>query len=153
MMLGFFVAMALINSAHGQIEQPQMHCAGGAYIVFVQGSADLDATAQERLRQLAVWSRPFRSMARLRVESEGDGEGAAFDRDLSRRRSNAIRSFLIREGYQPDQLVIGIRGADPNHRIGVNEAEPELNRLGWVGQLLPSREYARHFPNRNLECF
>lgn len=142
-------AFALHGVAQGNAGVPA-RCAGGAYINFARGSHRLDDTAAERLRNLAIASRDFRQSAQLQIESAGDGEGSRFDRDLSLRRSEAIRRYLSRYGYR--QVMIRVRAPGPTE-TALSEADQELLTLGWVGQLLSPADYARQFPGRNRECF
>ena len=145
-------AAAIVNPTQSHLED--MRCAGGAVIVFRQGSDILTQVASERLRSFANASLAagIGSSANPQVESGGDELEEGFDRNLSFRRSRAILTFLAGHGYRADQIMVRVRRRGAAERDSEHSDDEGL-RVGQVVQLLPNEVYARHFPGRNLECF
>jgi outer membrane protein OmpA-like peptidoglycan-associated protein len=128
-------------------------CEGGRLVFFAQGSDRLDPYGAELIAGLAAYARRdgLMRVARLRIESGGDGFGAAFDRALSRRRSAAIRELLVAQGLAAGQIEIG----EPEDALDeVPTADPDLQRRSWVALRIPIEVHRRRYPpGIVVECF
>lgn len=81
-------------------------------VLFASGQSTLLPTAFERLNDVAnaLLESPER---RLIVEGHTDSQGSSsFNANLSQRRAEAVRSYLISRGYSPDRIVARGMGED-----------------------------------------
>ena len=95
-------------------------------VLFRSDEATLLPEAQERLAQVADALMATRERFVI-VEGHTDSQGTdAYNLDLSKRRADAVRSFLTQKGYDPDRIrAVGIGEARP---IAENEtAEGRAN--------------------------
>lgn len=73
-------------------------------VTFAFNSAQLDAAAQQALRQQASWIRQFPEV-RFRVYGHTDLVGsAAYNKRLGLRRANAVVAYLSSQGISPSRL-------------------------------------------------
>jgi hypothetical protein len=152
-----WIVALLLSAQVAAGSTPVESCAGGRQIFFEPNSDRLGSYEIELLERFASSSLEagLRTVARIRIESGGDGSGDHFDRSLSLRRSGAIRAFLIARGFSPEQIEIAVDryfGGSSN-----DEASPErreFERMGWVAQLISAEEYRRRYPpGLIVECF
>ena len=152
------MTLALLTALLAFAMQPaathRTDCVGGRMIFFAPGSDQLDADAIAYLEPYVRAPRPPDIDNQIDIESGGDGEFATFNADLSRRRSEAIRAFLIERGFQADRIRIHVR-----QNWGVRSPEGEEDelfqrRIGHVSERISREEYVRRFgPYRFSECF
>ena len=142
---------SIVLAAQTPVETPDLRCHGGALIFFAAGSAEIDPIGAERLESFVGYWRKHGPRGFVRIESGGDGVAAAFDRGLSRRRSEAIQAFLAKRSYPALEIVIAVgeefgRPTDPKDSF--------YQQAGWVAQRIPRKEYERLYPpNLITECF
>lgn len=148
-MLIWIASLAL--AAQTPVETPDLRCNGGAQIFFEAGSADINAYGAQRLESFVSYWHERGPPGFVRIESGGDGVGDAFNRDLSRRRSEAIRTFLAARGHLTRETAVAV--GEEFGRPGDFE-EHGFQRMGWVAQRIPREDYERLYPpNLIVECF
>jgi len=92
-------------------------------VVFASNKATLLPEAQSRLNQVAETLMSTNKNRKLMVEGHTDSQGsAAFNMELSQRRAEAVRSYLISRGYPAE--LIEARGIGKVRPIADN-ASPE----------------------------
>lgn len=99
-------------------------------LTFLPNSASLTDTAKTRLaKYAAVLDSPKLDGRRLRIEGHTDASGsAALNRDLSRRRAQAVADFLIGSGVARNRLdVVGYGSSRP--LPGKAASAPENRRV------------------------
>lgn len=149
LLLGTALPPAAVTSA-----SPRHECAGGAFIFFEPGSDRIDPPAADRLEGFVATSRRLNAESDIKIESGGDGFGAAFDPALSRRRSEAVRDFLLARGFAGARIRIAVEEEISHSDLGGHEESSFYRRLGWVAELVSRQEYLRHFPaGLVVECF
>jgi len=92
-------------------------------VLFASAKSDLLPAAQAKLSQVAdVLSKQDRE-SKIRVEGHTDSQGAAdFNQELSQRRAEAVRSYLIGHGIASDRVAA--EGFGPSRPVADN-ASPE----------------------------
>ena len=102
-------------------------------ITFAPGSADIDASAEEQLEQLAA---AFEDCDRIRVEIGGhtDSQGREeMNLNLSQQRADAVRSGLVDRGVEPAALVsVGYGEAQPIADNGTSEGREANRRIAFL---------------------
>lgn len=99
---------------------------------FSAASTAIDTEGQGLLRELTDRLRSRSDVIRVRVEGHNDTEGVGeTDPDMSMRRAEAVRTQLVRLGWNPELLESVALGASqpvshpgpdrrPNRRVGFN---------------------------------
>jgi len=136
------ILLALLSGQQSFVGRPDLTCAGGATISFEHGSARINTASANRLERFIATSRLMHVVGFVTIQSDGRGGGGRYDAALSLRRSEAIRSFLLRRNYEATDMNI-VAGGQP-----VTEEAGAI-----VSLLIPSEDYLRRFPGVPLECF
>ncbi len=98
-------------------------------VLFHFDSTELVACSVASLRSLRDHLVEHPEIALLEIEGHADGSGGdAYNRDLSRRRAEAIHAWLVANGVSPERLRAAARGE--RAPVESNDAEPgrEQNR-------------------------
>lgn len=75
-------------------------------VLFASGKSDLLPAAQARLSSVAQTLATQDPDSKLVVEGHTDSQGgAAFNQDLSQRRAEAVRQYLVSHGIAPDRVT------------------------------------------------
>jgi outer membrane protein OmpA-like peptidoglycan-associated protein len=84
-------------------------------VQFVQGSADIAPASNTLLSEIADVLLRKREIGHVEVQGHTDNSGSEdANRDLSQRRANAVRDWLIKAGVAPDRLTaVGHGSARP----------------------------------------
>ncbi len=92
-------------------------------VLFTSGKAELLPAAQLKLNDVAVALTEQDPEATMVVEGHTDSQGAAaFNQDLSQRRAQSVRDYLVSRGIAADRITA--KGFGPDRTIGDN-ATPE----------------------------
>jgi outer membrane protein OmpA-like peptidoglycan-associated protein len=92
-------------------------------ILFVTNKSDLLPTAQAKLNQVAEALASQDSESKIVVDGYTDSQGtAAYNQDLSQRRAQSVRDYLVTRGIAPDRITA--QGFGLNNPIADN-ATPE----------------------------
>jgi hypothetical protein len=146
--------LALLLAMTPAINSTDHDCAGGAVIFFAPGSDRLGPYEMGRLASYADGSRRQNADSQIYIESGGSGGGAAFDRSLSRRRSEQIWAFLVARGLRPDRIHIEVSELYAGLPAEANSPDPYEYRIGHVYELVSREEYRRLYPpDMVVECF
>lgn len=98
------------------------------YINFRTGSAEIEASAEPLLRELAESLRADRGM-RLRLVGHTDNTGTPpGNRTLSQRRAEAVRTWLVRQGIEANRFATEGKGQDEPIADNTTEQGRALNR-------------------------
>ena len=90
-------------------------------VTFAPGSAEIDAGSAIVL-DVAAAEILARTGVRIRIEGHTDGVGSAESNEqLSRRRAESVRRYLVRKGVAPQRLETRARGA--SSPVASNETE------------------------------
>jgi len=123
-------------------------------IFFEHGSDRLTPAAMARLGGYADASRRQNADSQIYIESGGGGGGRAFDRALSRRRSEQINALLMAHGLRPDRIHIEVGELYGEATPDQAGAEPYEYLIGHVYELVSREEYGRLYPpGLIVECF
>lgn len=142
---------SILLAAQTPVESPDLRCHGGVRIFFDAGSAEIDQYGAQRLEEFVSNWLEHGPAGFVRIEAGGDGTGDAFDRELSRRRSEAIRAFLASRSHSAREIVVAV--GEYFGRLG-DPLEDGFQRMGWVVQRIPTDEYTRLYPpGLIVECF
>jgi outer membrane protein OmpA-like peptidoglycan-associated protein len=75
-------------------------------ILFVTNKSDLLPTAQVKLNQVAEALASQDSESKIVVDGYTDSQGAAaYNQDLSQRRAQSVRDYLVTRGIAPDRIT------------------------------------------------
>ena len=75
-------------------------------ILFASGKSDLLPTAQMKLNEVAKALSKQDSNASIVVEGHTDSQGtAAYNQDLSQRRAQTVRDYLVSQGVAPGRVT------------------------------------------------
>jgi peptidoglycan-associated lipoprotein len=84
----------------------------GRRTFFKQGSADLDETARVTLQKQAQWLRQHPQW-KVKLQGFADDPGSiAAQKELSQRRADAVRTYLVSQGVSPDRMKAKGYGRD-----------------------------------------
>jgi len=113
-------------------------------ISFKRGNA-VDERSLTLLDDVAAVIQAHPDISAVRIEVHTDSRGdAAVNRQLSRRRANAVRSYLIEKGIEPQRLVASGFGPDRPVTTNVTAAGRRRNRrvdfIATWGAVLPPAE-------------
>ena len=101
-----------VRTPYKQLVKSTMELEGQTF--FKLNSAKLIPSAQTRLRQIANQIRKNGYKGSIRITGNTCGLGnARYDQILSEKRANAVKSFLIKNGFNPNHLVA--RGLGKGH--------------------------------------
>ncbi len=105
-------AKKTVKKPYKQLVKSTMELEGQTF--FKLNSAKLIPSAKARLKQIAgeIRRNGYRGAIRITGNTCGLGD-AAYDQRLSERRARAVRNFLIREGFNPNDLIA--RGLGKGH--------------------------------------
>ncbi len=110
--------------------QAALQAEAGDTVFFAFDSSVLRPESQAVLRQQAAWLQRNPN-ARVTIEGHTDERGTReYNLALGERRANAVRSFLIAEGVQPDRIRTLSYGKDRPAALGSNEQAWAQNRRG-----------------------
>lgn len=88
------------------------------------------------------------------IESGGDGSQSGFNPEISRRRSEAIRAFLVARGISGNRIRIAVREAYGNDPPEGADWDALAARVGHVQERVTREEYQRLYPRGLVvECF
>ncbi len=101
-----------VRKPYKQLVKSTMELEGQTF--FKLNSAKLIPSAKNRLRQIAAQIRKngYKGVIRITGNTCGLGD-AAYDQRLSEQRANAVKNFLIENGFNPDHLLA--RGLGKDH--------------------------------------
>jgi outer membrane protein OmpA-like peptidoglycan-associated protein len=101
-----------------------------APVLFAFDSDELDANGIAMLHQVAaLLLHERKDIARLAIAAYADARGSSeYNRNLSRRRAERVRAWLIEHGIAPERLEVDAEGASHFIEPGKNEAEHQQNR-------------------------
>jgi outer membrane protein OmpA-like peptidoglycan-associated protein len=89
-------------------------------VLFKQNSAELLPIARERLREVAAVLREYQQGNSIVIEGHTDARGSAsYNRQLSEKRAQSVRDFLLAEGV--DQSVVQAVGRGEDEPIASND--------------------------------
>ncbi len=98
-------------------------------VQFVQGSADIAASSNTLLSEIADVILRNPDIGRVEVQGHTDNSGnEAENRDLSQRRANAVRDWLIKAGVTPDRLTAVGHGSSRPLAPNITAANRARNR-------------------------
>lgn len=98
-------------------------------IHFRTGSAELEPQSRRTLDQVALVLKAHPEVEHVRVEGHTDETGTReFNLELSERRAEAVRNYLIRRGVRPSRLEAKGYGPDRPIAKGDDEASRAKNR-------------------------
>jgi len=101
-----------VRKPYKQLVKSTMALEGQTF--FKLNSAKLIPSAQTRLKQIATEIRRNGYKGSIRITGNTCGLGnAAYDQRLSEQRAEAVRAFLIKNGFNPDHLIA--RGLGKGH--------------------------------------
>lgn len=147
-LLGLLLAMMSVD------QSSDGGCAGGAIVFFEPGSDGLAPNAIERLTGYADASRRQNADSDIYIESGGDGTLATFNPALSRRRSEAIRSFLLAHHFPANRVHVQVQQSYGTRAPYDTDDATIMNRIGHVYELVSREEYGRLYPpGMIMECF
>lgn len=107
-------------------------------VVFASNQATLLPEAQSRLNQVAASLMAANKNRKLTVEGHTDSQGAAaYNMELSQRRAESVRSYLISRGYPAE--LIEARGIGEDRPIADN-ASPEGRANNRRVEIIVQRE-------------
>lgn len=94
-------------------------------VFFETSSAKLDSTATELLRLRGMKILNENPDLRIRIDGHTDSSGPlAYNMDLSKRRADAVRDFLVQNGISPDRLET--QGFGPNEPAVPNTSRENM---------------------------
>jgi outer membrane protein OmpA-like peptidoglycan-associated protein len=92
-------------------------------VLFTSGKAELLPAAQLKLNEVATALTEQDPDSKMVVEGHTDSQGAAaFNQDLSQRRAQTVRDYLVSRGIASDRITA--EGFGPTRTVGDN-ATPE----------------------------
>lgn len=98
-------------------------------VLFRFDSTALLACSEASLRSLRDHLNERPSIELLEIEGHADASGTdAYNRDLSRRRAEAIRAWLIAHGVAPERLRVAARGESAPVEANDDEVGRQQNR-------------------------
>ena len=124
-------------------------------IFFERGSDRIEDPAGPMLDSFARYSLAQGADSIILIESGGDGTLSGFNPRLSRRRSQAIRAFLVAHGMSRRRIRIAVQenyGVRPLEGTAGDQVDA---RIGHVEELVTREEYRRLYPEPGIvvECF
>jgi outer membrane protein OmpA-like peptidoglycan-associated protein len=101
-----------------------------APVLFAFDSDELDANGIAMLHQVAsLLTHERKDITRLAIAAYADARGSSeYNRDLSRRRAERVRAWLIAHGVAAERLEIDAEGASHFVEPGNDESEHQQNR-------------------------
>ena len=120
----------------------------GALVLFEPGSARLNGPALHTIEMMLLWARPMiNAGAWLNLYgSADDGTSDAADMNLSRRRTESVRDYLLRRGFRTEQLKPLPRGNTVALVIPVEGRSDPQNRFVNLAPEMPMSVFRRFFP-------
>lgn len=98
-------------------------------ILFQFDSTEMVACSIASLHSLAEHLGQHPEIELLEIEGHADGSGAdAYNQDLSERRAQAVRDWLVDHGVEEERLQVAARGEDTPIESNEEEAGREQNR-------------------------
>lgn len=114
-------------------------------VIFASGKSDLLPAAKARLDQVAEALKQSDPNAKFEVDGYTDSRGSApLNQELSQRRAEAVRNYLVSQGVPTDRITA--QGLGPSNPVADNEtAEGRANnrRVEIVVRNEPSNEQNR----------
>lgn len=98
-------------------------------IFFATGKAEIDPASYSLLDEVAAALKSHEEIKQVRVEGHTDNTGsAAFNKDLSQRRAEAVRDYLVSKGTEAER--IDAKGYGPERPVAPNNTAKgrEMNR-------------------------
>jgi outer membrane protein OmpA-like peptidoglycan-associated protein len=101
-----------------------------APVLFAFDSDELDANGVAMLHQVAsLLTHERKDITRLAIAAYADARGSSeYNRNLSRRRAERVRAWLIEHGVAAERLEVDAEGASQFVEPGNNESEHQQNR-------------------------
>lgn len=99
-------------------------------VAFKAGSAELPEQLKQQLNAFAeVLKNRTTTAQKIRVEGHADASGTpAVNLELSQRRAEMAKQYLVEKGVQPELLLaVGVGAAEP--KAGTNPQSPENRRV------------------------
>ena len=99
-------------------------------VAFKAGSAELPELLKQQLNAFAeVLKNRTSTTQKIRVEGHADASGTpSVNLELSQRRAEMAKQYLVEKGVQPDLLLaVGVGAAEP--KAGSNPQSPENRRV------------------------
>jgi OOP family OmpA-OmpF porin len=146
------LAAALLLTAQPSTE-PTDGCPGG-FAFFEPGSARLDIQSLQNIELMLLWMRPMlEAGAWLNLYGNADDEAsAAANLDLSRRRAEAVRDYLLRRGFHAEQLKPIPQGNTRPLVAPIPGRSDPQNRNVNLGPEMPISVFHRFFPPGGPIC-
>lgn len=131
------------------------YCAGGRMTFFERGSDRVEGPAVPMLDSFARYSLAQRANSVILIESGGDGTLSGFNPRLSRRRSEAIRDFLVAHGMSRRRIRIAVQENYGVRPLAGTDMDEFAARIGHVEERVTGEEYRRLYPQPGtiVECF
>lgn len=131
------------SPAPGNEEAPPI-CVGANFVYFKPGSASLTPLAKEILDNYLALLNMSKFPSRVEITGNADRVGRSDTNvRLSRRRAEAVRTYLSAHGFPRDHIVVESAGEDKplvETADGVAEAQ---NRYAFIFEHLAAEEDAR----------
>ncbi len=116
-------AAALVRIASVKQESRGLVITLSGSVLFTSGQAILLPSAQAKLSEVAAALSKQDPQSKIVVEGHTDSQGPdAFNRDLSQRRAENVRDYLVSHGIAPERVMA--RGFGPDRPVADN-ASPE----------------------------
>jgi hypothetical protein len=146
------LAAALLLAAQPSME-PTNGCPGG-FAFFAPGSARLDRQALHSIEMMLLWARPMLNAGAWvnLYASADDGVSTAADMDLSLRRAEAVRDYLLRRGFRAEQLKPLPRGNSIALVAPVEGRSDPQNRFVNLAPEMPVSVFHQFFPPGGAIC-